>query len=994
MSYRALICSILMFLPCLQGLRAQIIPASQDPAGIRWSQIRTGSYRFIYPSGYDSLAVEYARMYEKYRIPVSATSGFRPARIPVVLHPANASSGYGMTLLPSRIDMPVLPQGGMQYSMPVSELAAVYLSRQAAHLKYGQSNVFRPLCWFLGELVPLAAMELYPDQWMLKGDAVIAATTLIPGGYGRYGEFLNYYMAALGSGDTRGYRWDRWAIGSPKYYTPDQQAFGYMIMSGLRNIYDAPYYIKDYLTYSGRRPYDIFVSRHINRKVTGGRLRTDVFRTIIGYHGRIFAEELEKRAPFTRSSAVLDSPPEKYADYSSAAVLPDGTLYAVMSSLDTSPCLVRISPDGKQKRIRSFNPDASNLRWSGVSEQLLWSETEDDPRWKQKQVNVIKCYDIKTGRIRKFAAPLNTYNPSISPDGTSIAAIHGPEPGRTSAIILDAVSGKILEELPDAPRNVQFGECSWCGDTIFATGVSSEGASIFMLSDNESSGKAYWKEILGPVRCSVRDLSSLDGSLVFSCDVSGVFDLYMLERTGEGPRDNRVLKLTSEKYGSKDFVFSRSGDSLYYSRLDDLGYSLRKTGTEDLFRTEVSVHERKIPEVQAELAEQEKEALSAVTGDASEDSFRIPEPEKYSKFLHLFRLHSWAPVYCNIDRLTSLSGEKLYDFVSIGATVLSQNTLGTAYGSAGYSWKPDPDGYGRVHGGHISFTYAGLYPVIAGNFYLNDRMSWEYTLLPDGRIERKEAAGPSIAGKVDLYVPLSRENGGRSCSFVPVLSWELDNSRYDGHLNHRLTLSGRFWLTRDKAKAEIYPRYGVGVEAGLTMALAAGRTGNTGIKLSDSWYFHSYGYFPGFCSGQGGKFSVTTQMRLSKGIYNPASEILPRGLSGGITRGFYNPSFSTLLSLDYAVPVYLGDINITQLIYINRMVITPHFDYSFSAYPKMHLCSAGSSLTFQLGRLIWAFPMEIGIDYCYNFGTLFSVMDENGSRVVRHSLKPVIKFSF
>ena len=158
MRYRTLL-SIFVLISCMQAGRAQIITASQDPARIRWNQIRTASYKFIYPEGYDSLAVSCARLYESFSIPVSATSGFTPARIPVVLHPANASTDYGMTLLPARIDMPVLPQGHLQFSLPVTEMAAVYLSRRAAHLQYGQSNVFRPFRQVFGELVPLAAME-------------------------------------------------------------------------------------------------------------------------------------------------------------------------------------------------------------------------------------------------------------------------------------------------------------------------------------------------------------------------------------------------------------------------------------------------------------------------------------------------------------------------------------------------------------------------------------------------------------------------------------------------------------------------------------------------------------------------------------------------------------------------------------------------------------------------------------------------------------------
>lgn len=1007
---------LLLFAACIHTGHAQILQAGQDPADIEWNFIRTPSYRFIYPAGYDSVAVKYAEMYERYRIPVCMSTGFSPARLPVVLHPENASASYDLTMLPSRIDMPLLPQGQAVFSYPVTELAAVYTSRRAVHLSYGSSNVFRPFTWFFGELIPVAATAAYPEQWMLKGDAVMASSSLIPGGYGRYGDFLNYYAAAMDAGDTRGYKWDRWAIGSTKHYTPGTDAFGYMILRGMHTLYHADGYVADYLSYSSRRPYDIFVSRHISKRHTGGSLHREIFKTILDSCSADFSREKAARAPFTVSEKILPETNSGYVEYGSSAVLPDGTLYAVRKSLDRSACLVRISPSGNIERVSGFTSGtASRLIWSESLQRLFWSETTSDRRWKQRKTNDIRYYDARTGNTKSLTGGDNLFNPALSPDGTMIAAVCGNRPDETSIAIVDGESGKTVRTLPAAPEGVLFTECAWSGDRIFAAGVSVHGSAIYTAdlteegavpgNDGTGSDKSRheWKTVIGPARHTIRNIGFRKDSLVFAGDADGVFDLYQLclpaseNISGQNPvadSGTRLVKLTSTEYGAKDFTFDATGDTLYFSRLDHLGYDLRRAGTASLLRKEIpaaslSAEKRTCPDSLSIGKSRNKTETKDV------QDIIVSGPKKYRKALHLFRPHSWAPVYCNLERLSSLSGEKFYDLVSVGATVLSQNTLGTAFGSAGYCWRPDPDGHGRVHGGHLNFTYAGWYPVIEGSFYINDRISWNYALSPEGRPVRTESPGPSLAGKIDIYVPLSKETGGLDWSFVPVLSWELDNSRYSGALNHRVTLSGRFWLLRDKAKAEIYPKYGIGVEAGLGMALPGRRTDGQHVKLSDTWYFHSYGYFPGICPGQGGKLSLTTQMQLSRGIYNPASEILPRGLTGSITRTLYNPSFSTLLTFDYVIPVYLGDINISPLFYLNRLIITPHFDYGFSAHPKLHLCSAGSSLTFELGRFFFTFPFEIGLDYSYNFGSIFSIMKESsGSKVLRHSLRPVIKVKF
>ena len=65
---------LLLFIPI--PLAAQFFVTGDDPGKLRWSYIDTESYRIIYPEGTDSLARLYGRRLEKYKIPVSRTSGY------------------------------------------------------------------------------------------------------------------------------------------------------------------------------------------------------------------------------------------------------------------------------------------------------------------------------------------------------------------------------------------------------------------------------------------------------------------------------------------------------------------------------------------------------------------------------------------------------------------------------------------------------------------------------------------------------------------------------------------------------------------------------------------------------------------------------------------------------------------------------------------------------------------------------------------------------
>ena len=65
---------IFLFLPLTAS--AQFYVTGDDPGRLKWNYIDTESYRVIYPIGSDSLAKVYSRKLEKYKIPISRTSGY------------------------------------------------------------------------------------------------------------------------------------------------------------------------------------------------------------------------------------------------------------------------------------------------------------------------------------------------------------------------------------------------------------------------------------------------------------------------------------------------------------------------------------------------------------------------------------------------------------------------------------------------------------------------------------------------------------------------------------------------------------------------------------------------------------------------------------------------------------------------------------------------------------------------------------------------------
>ena len=100
----------------------------------------------------------------------------------------------------------------------------------------------------------------------------------------------------------------------------------------------------------------------------------------------------------------------------------------------------------------------------------------------------------------------------------------------------------------------------------------------------------------------------------------------------------------------------------------------------------------------------------------SKEEFKEEVKDKrYSKLGHLFKIHSWAPVYYDVDNIMAANFDKIDEIATLGAVLYSQNTLGNAIAKFGYSY------HNNRHAGHFKFVYTGLYPVFEINTDINGK---------------------------------------------------------------------------------------------------------------------------------------------------------------------------------------------------------------------------------------------------------------------------------
>ena len=995
---------------------AQFQPTGSNPASVRWQQIETGNFRLLYPAGSDSLAKVYGIALERWREPLSHTSGFRTGenyrtRMPVILHGHTAVANGAVTWAPRRIDMFTVPDAYGPTPIPWVDLLAIHEGRHASQMQFGRAKGFKFYHYLFGEMFAGALAGIYPGRTLLEGDAVATETALTRSGRGRQANFLNYLMPAFDCGDFRNY-W-KWSYGSQKYYAPDYYRVGYLLVSGTRVFFDDPLFMDRYFDRVCRKGW--FNNLQKTVKTASGMPFNVSFRTIEERYKELWDREAGKRAPFMPSTQFTRRP-WRHTEYANG-IFPGGTdMVAVKSGLSTSTCLVRIAPDGREKRIRSFSPKTGCLYYDAPLGRIYWTETVPGHRWNLESHSIIRYIDTARPRkIHNLTHRGKLFSPAPSPDGKRLSVMEYPVPGGSRMEILDATDGRLLKAFT-APDSLQFTESVWVGERHFVSGLSDHGMGIYEITGRDEGGKAQLRHWLGPQPVTLLNLGFDRDGISFLCDRTGVAELYLMN-----PDDGTLQQLSTTRYGLQNFSFNAAGDTLCYtsSAASDRpetyrqGSMVYRTAVADLPVKTVDFNDIHAWSVADELSRQETAFHS---GPAEGATFSAPR--KYSR-IRLPRFHSWAPVYFNYDNFSALTGDAYFQGGSIGATGVFQNDLGTGFGFVGYSLHPDPMRTKKWrHSGHLKYTYTGLLPVLEVQADFNDYESFDYRrvhLLKNQQhsfhYDRTPQGKPALSLKFSTYIPFNFSSGGISRGLVPRLRYAWSNNRFiDGILMkfkdrdgkelpdltdfvgsgntaplHSLDLSLRGYVLRAKAPSELFPKLGFGAELGLK-ASPGHVESYPGIG-----YLYLYGYLPGLGWNQGMKLTAAVQSGVfyrnepNEGIYfeKNAVSTLPRGLVNSTLVSLTELCGAGRLkaTLDYAIPILPVDWSfLSPAAYIRNFVLTPFADYALIAWnghyhlglnpgfvSVSHLFSMGADFTANLGNFLWLpFTTSIGVRYAFN----------------------------
>jgi len=966
------ILSLLLIFISASDLRAQYFSAGNDPARIRWNSIRSEHFTLIYPAGSDSLARVYLGRLEYFRPLSFETMDIAGSNIPVIIHSHTTSSNGVVSWAPKRIDLYSSPEPYGGTPDPWTDQLVSHELRHQAQMELLSTGVMKTLYYPFGESISGISAALYAGSPYLEGDAVVTETELLRGGRGRSASFSQYYRMAWLNGDTRN-RF-RYFGGSYRHYTPDKYKYGYYMISGFRSVTgDSHFQGKDIRTRLDRWIDIPHMFSHYRKLV--GMSYSAVWDSTVVHMTEVWRKDLRLRGTPDTGIQLSAAKTRYYRDYVSPVYvsIPDsrysGQVIAIKKGMDCAPSLISIDTSGNEHLIRPFASTHSNLEPSSDG-RLYWSETVLGSGSTLEDFSVIRYLDLYTGITRQI--PLNRtkwFNPSVSPDAELMAVTEYPVTGSSYLVLLDTRNWNVVSRT-EAPEKGQLKECVITPEGIFSTVILDSGLALYRLAEGE------WKEVIPQQNQSMFQLRFCRGDIYFSSDLDGVLNIYAYRLS-----DGSVRRITNSLYGAEYPYMSAADSSLYFSDFGTMGYRAVRISADSL-RSKEADFSRPASFTFAEMLSRQRKEQAAMSADSTlisdySDPASYPA-RRYSKFSHLFRFHSWAPFYYNVDNVLNLSYEKYYNAVSLGAVVYSQNSLGTAVTMFGYSAHKAAHSGGSkwFHSGHAKFTYKGLCPFIELSVDFNDRHRYRYEG-PDPLCEGiylnnsytrllSDTYPLLVETGLRLYYPIYFTSGGWSRVLIPQASWMFRNDEYrtpGGSLTYKNQLYGAVTYSQviPARTSQIYPRWGFSLTAmGSFVPGGSATFGRLG-------YLHGYLYLPGILRNQGFKLTASYQRQfIGKEQYLLSSQAsLPHGYTY-----FYPTEDFFKGTVSYAIPIHLGDPYLGGGIglYFKRLQVIPFYewarDFGRTGVTRVFK-STGSDFLLDFSLLPFSCTFSAGLRYAY-----------------------------
>lgn len=876
---------ILLFFYTAAVSQAQYYDTGEDPASIRWYQVKTDNFTLVYPESYSNEIQRFAGSLENAFSLLSPLYKIKKTSFPVVIHNYTTFSNGYVVWAPKRMEIFPTPE---QNTIPLDHIDQLTL-HELTHIMqmYSLDKGFtRLLSLFLGEQAPSVTSSLVP-LWVFEGNAVLSESVFTSSGRGRTPGFQKHLKAIILERDKL-FSYDKMLLGSYRNYLPDYYQYGFQMAAWGYSKYGQKIW-NNAFDFAAKYPFTVYPVSLSNMR-TAGLKNSLLYSQTFDSLRSIWGEELLKRNPVKYKP--LNPPKGKgYIAYHSPVITGKDSIVAIKTSLSAPASFVMISRStGKEKRIH-IPGDIYPWVLSGCPWKLAWVEQQPDPRWANRDYSVIKIMNLKTGIVQQLSRKTRYMAVSISPDGRFLAASENSVENKNRLIIIDAFNGQILNSIP-SPENYFLQRPQWSasGDEITAITLGKPGEGIVSYSLK----KQQWATLLEPGSDDIQASFLRNDSLLFVSSRSGTDNLYLLAP------DNNLYSLTNSRYGAYD-IFP-GNDSVFFSDYTLHGNDIAVISVRDAVPAATGDTDKDISPFLISR-------FDTLRRDPGEDPKVEISPKPYRKWQHPFRFHSWMPFYADVDELMADPTN-----INSGLTLLSQNTLGTLISSFGYEYS---DGNSFLH---TRVTWKGWFPVIESSldyghspviYKLGNQVGDPATIIPGIRFTNSISLPLYFSSGRFSQLLWSSLSAGYQNNYI----YQKETNTYD-YGQTRITARFYFLNQHRSSHRDIYPRWAQVVDYSTSFFPADREFYGNLSSLKTALYL------PGPVKNHGIRlrFEADRQDPEKLLLYNRAS--FPRSYTDIISLDL------NFFSADYVMPLVYPDFNIPGLLFIKRIRSGFFYDYA------------------------------------------------------------------
>lgn len=938
------------------SLFAQYYNLGQDPASIKWNQIKTAHFQVIFPSDFQKESQRMANLLELSYKHTSKTLTSNVKHVPVILHTQTTTSNAVVLWAPKRMEYYTCPSQH-SYAQEWLEQLAIHEYRHVVQLQKLDQGITKGLYYLIGEQAVASILGLYVPLWWIEGDAVCAETGLSETGRGRNPDFEMEIKAYTLAG--KKYSYEKAIFGSYKNYIPDYYKIGYLLVANSRKKYGSAIW-EETMNKIAKRPYMITPFNNGIKKYYGGGKVKFYKNTMAMLDSQWTARAKEKTyTGFTK----INKDKNIFISYRNPRYINDTLILAekagmnemgnfIIISKDREPInnietqgfkesaaanvgkFVLIDKKGNEKNI--FTPGTYYPEVLAANDSLIvWAEKTYDPRWAGRNYAVIKTLNPKKHKAKQLTKGSRYFVPALSHDGKTISVVEHLPSNVCSIVLLNSKNGTIEKRIsvPDG-YFIMTPVFSKDDKRLVACAISEKGKGIIEIDIEKGTTKTLFPfgnlEMSKP--CYYKNY------ILFTAAYTDIDNIYALDTiTG------KKFIVTSSRLGAYDPTVSDDEQKMLYSDYTANGYDIAEISLmPEQWKpwNDVAVYENELASV---IAKQEGDIIN--TKNADTITYKV---KSYKRLLHAINFHSWAPVSVDINKMSLLPG----------VSFMSQDKLSNTFTTLGYTF----DLFNQVGKYTADVSYRGLYPIIDLHYEYGDRAGYTNDSVRYIWKESGYSAG--------LRVPLNLSKGKYYRVLQPSVrttfltisnSTAIPDTFRNGSiqaLDYRLYF---FNLIKSSIR-DISPRWGQLVDINYR------HTPFTGINLGSLFSAEAIVNVPGI-----GRHHT---IRLYGGYQNKEykqyefSDIISYPHGYNLNDIKHTDKKLVIGSIDYILPLCYPDLKIGSLAYFKRFRADLFFDYAEGEnYHKYFYCSTGIEIYTDAHIMRFLAPFNIGIRYGYKPNT-------------------------